>query len=51
MGLFQLNKEPKVEESALITIWHRPYYTVTNWNTTIIQKTRNIQKYKDTTEI
>jgi hypothetical protein len=26
MGLFQPNKEPKVEESALITNWHRPYY-------------------------
>jgi hypothetical protein len=30
MELFQPNKEPKVEESALITIRHRPYYAVIN---------------------
>ena len=42
--IIQPNKEPKVEESALIKIWHGPYYTIMNWNNTIIQKTRNIQK-------
>jgi hypothetical protein len=35
MGLFQPNKEPKLEESALITIWHRPYCTVMNWYNTV----------------
>ena len=50
MGLFQPNKEPKVEESTLIKIWHKPYCRVMNWNNTIIQKTRNIQK-NDTAEI
>ena len=40
MELFQPNKEPKVEESALITIWHRPYYTVMIWINRVIQKTR-----------
>jgi hypothetical protein len=25
MELFERNKEPNIEESALITIWHRPY--------------------------
>ena len=27
LRLFRCNKEPKVEESALVTIWHRPYCT------------------------
>ena len=44
MRLFQPNKEPKVQESALITIWHRPYSAVMNWDNTIIEKTRNIKK-------
>jgi hypothetical protein len=46
MGLFQPNKEPQVEEPALITIWHRSYYAVMNWNNTIKQKTRTIQKLR-----
>jgi hypothetical protein len=44
MGLLQPNKEPKVEKSALITIWHRPYYRIMNWNNTIIQKQHNTDR-------
>jgi hypothetical protein len=44
MGLFQPNKEPKVEKSAYIKIWHKPYYTVMNWNKTIIQKHGTYEK-------
>ena len=37
---FQPNKESQVEESSLITIWLRPYYTIMNWNNTVMQKTQ-----------
>jgi hypothetical protein len=46
-GNLNLTQNLKVEESALRTIWHRPYYTVINWNNTKIQKTvRKMQKLK-----